>query len=222
AVNIAEHFNSQLDVTGVILSKLDGDTRGGAALSVKAVTSKSIKFASVGEKLSDLEPFHPDRMAGRILGMGDVMTLIDKAQEAIDEKEALELETKIKQQTFDLDDFLAQLQQIKKLGSISQILGMLPGVDKKILDSVNEQDSEKKLVRIEAIIRSMTLQERQKPQIIGASRKVRIAKGSGTRVQDVNELLKQFDQMKQMMKQFSSPKQQKMMKRMKKMTSKFM
>ena len=222
AVNIAEHFNSQLDVTGVILSKLDGDTRGGAALSVKAVTSKSIKFASVGEKLSDLEPFHPDRMAGRILGMGDVMTLIDKAQEAIDEKEALELETKIKQQTFDLDDFLAQLQQIKKLGSISQILGMLPGVDKKILDSVNEQDSEKKLVRIEAIIRSMTLQERQKPQIIGASRKVRIAKGSGTRVQDVNELLKQFDQMKQMMKQFSSPKQQKMMKRMKKMTGKFM
>lgn len=222
AVNVAQHFNSQLDVTGVILSKLDGDTRGGAALSVKAVTSKPIKFASVGEKLSDLEPFHPDRMAGRILGMGDVMTLIDKAQDAIDEKEALELEEKIKKQTFDLEDFLAQLQQIKKLGSISQILGMLPGVDKKVLDSVDEQNSEKKMVHIEAIIRSMTPKERQKPQIIGASRKVRIAKGSGTRVQDVNELLKQFDQMKQMMKQFSNPKQQKMMKRMKKMTGKFM
>ena len=221
AVNVAEHFNSQLDVTGVILSKLDGDTRGGAALSVKEVTGKSIKFASVGEKLSDLEPFYPDRMAGRILGMGDVMTLIDKAQEAIDEKEALALEEKIKKQTFDFDDFLAQLQQIKKLGSITQIMGMLPGVDKKMLESVDEQGSEKKLVRIEAIIKSMTPKERQKPQIIGASRKIRIAKGSGTRVQDVNELLKQFDQMKQMMKQLSSPKQQRMLKRMKKMTGKF-
>lgn len=221
AVNVAEHFNSQLDVTGVILSKLDGDTRGGAALSVKEVTGKSIKFASVGEKLSDLEPFYPDRMAGRILGMGDVMTLIDKAQEAIDEKEALALEEKIKKQTFDFDDFLAQLQQIKKLGSITQIMGMLPGVDKKMLDSVDEQGSEKKLVRIEAIIKSMTAQERQKPQIIGASRKVRIAKGSGTRVQDVNELLKQFDQMKQMMKQLSGPKQQRMLKRMKKMSGRF-
>lgn len=221
AVNVAEHFNSQLDVSGVILSKLDGDTRGGAALSVKEVTGKSIKFASVGEKLSDLEPFYPDRMAGRILGMGDVMTLIDKAQEAIDEKEALELEEKIKKQTFDFEDFLAQLQQIKKLGSITQIMGMLPGVDKKMLNSVDEQGSEKKLVRIEAIIKSMTPQERQKPQIIGASRKVRIAKGSGTRVQDVNELLRQFDQMKQMMKQLSGPKQQKMLKRMKKMSGKF-
>lgn len=221
AVNVAEHFNSQLDVTGVILSKLDGDTRGGAALSVKEVTGKSIKFASVGEKLSDLEPFYPDRMAGRILGMGDVMTLIDKAQEAIDEKEALALEEKIKKQTFDFDDFLAQLQQIKKLGSITQIMGMLPGVDKKMLESVDEQGSEKKLVRIEAIIKSMTAQERQKPQIIGASRKVRIAKGSGTRVQDVNELLKQFDQMKQMMKQLSGPKQQRMLKRMKKMSGRF-
>lgn len=221
AVNVAEHFNSQLDVTGVILSKLDGDTRGGAALSVKEVTGKSIKFASVGEKLSDLEPFYPDRMAGRILGMGDVMTLIDKAQEAIDEKEALELEEKIKKQTFDFEDFLAQLQQIKKLGSITQIMGMLPGVDKKMLNSVDEQGSEKKLVRIEAIIKSMTPQERQKPQLIGASRKVRIAKGSGTRVQDVNELLRQFDQMKQMMKQLSGPKQQKMLKRMKKMSGKF-
>ena len=221
AVNVAEHFNSRLDVTGVILSKLDGDTRGGAALSVKEVTGKSIKFASVGEKLSELEPFYPDRMAGRILGMGDVMTLIDKAQEAIDEKEARELEEKIKKQTFDFDDFLAQLQQIKKLGSITQIMGMIPGVDKKMLTAVDEQGSEKKLVRIEAIIKSMTTQERQKPQIIGASRKVRIAKGSGTRVQDVNELLKQFDQMKQMMKQLSNPKQQRLLKRMKKMSGKF-
>lgn len=221
AVNVAEHFNSRLDVTGVILSKLDGDTRGGAALSVKEVTGKSIKFASVGEKLSELEPFYPDRMAGRILGMGDVMTLIDKAQEAIDEKEARELEEKIKKQTFDFDDFLAQLQQIKKLGSITQIMGMIPGVDRKMLSSVDEQGSEKKLVRIEAIIKSMTTQERQKPQIIGASRKVRIAKGSGTRVQDVNELLKQFDQMKQMMKQLSNPKQQRLLKRMKKMSGKF-
>lgn len=222
AVNVAEHFNSRLDVTGVILSKLDGDTRGGAALSVKEVTGKSIKFASVGEKLSDLEPFYPDRMAGRILGMGDVMTLIDRAQEAIDEKEALALEEKIKKQTFDFDDFLAQLQQIKKLGSISQIMKMLPGVDKKMLDSIDEQGSEKKLVRIEAIIQSMTAEEKRNPKIIGASRKVRIAKGSGTRVQEVNELLKQFDSMKQMMKQFSNPKQQKMLKRMKRMTNKFM
>lgn len=221
AVNVAEHFNSRLDVSGIILSKLDGDTRGGAALSVKEVTGKSIKFASVGEKLSDLEPFYPDRMAGRILGMGDVMTLIDKAQEAIDEKEAQELENKIRKQTFDLDDFLGQLQQIKKLGSITQIMKMLPGVDKKMLDSVDEQGSENKLKHIEAIIRSMTPYERQKPQVIGASRKVRIAKGSGTRVQDVNELLKQFDQMKQMMKQFSNPKQQKMLRRMQKMSGKF-
>ena len=189
AVNVAEHFNSLLDVTGIILSKLDGDTRGGAALSVKAITGKPIKFSSIGEKLSDLEPFHPERMASRILGMGDVLTLIDKAQEAFDEKEAMELEAKIKKQSFDLEDFLAQLQQIKKMGPISQLVGMIP-------------------------------EERQKPQIIGATRKVRISKGSGTRVQDVNMLLKQFDQMKQMMKQFSSPRQQKMIKRMQKLSGK--
>ncbi len=214
AVNVAEHFNSQLDITGVILSKLDGDTRGGAALSVKAITGKPIKFSSIGEKLSDWEPFYPERMASRILGMGDVMTLIDKAQEAFDEKEAAELEAKIKQQSFDLEDFLAQLQQIKKMGPLTQLMGMIPGVDKKMLDSVDAEEGERKMRRTEAIIRSMTPEERQKPQIIAASRKVRIAKGSGTRVQDVNALLKQFDQMKQMMKQFSSPRQQKMMKRM--------
>lgn len=217
AVNVAEHFNKQLEISGVILSKLDGDTRGGAALSVKQVTRKPIKYASVGEKLSDLEPFHPERMASRILGMGDVLTLIDRAQEAFDEKEAAELEAKIKKQTFDLNDFLAQLQQIKKMGSLSQLIGMMPGVDKKTLDSVDMDKSEKRLKHIEAIIRSMTEEERQKPQIIGASRKVRISKGSGTKVQEVNELLKQFDQMKKMMKEFSGPKQAKLLKRMKRL-----
>ena len=217
AVNVAEHFNKQLEISGVILSKLDGDTRGGAALSVKQVTGKPTKYASVGEKLSDLEPFHPERMASRILGMGDVLTLIDRAQEAFDEKEAAELEAKIKKQTFDLNDFLAQLQQIKKMGSLSQLIGMMPGVDKKTLDSVDMDKSEKRLKHIEAIIRSMTEEERQKPQIIGASRKVRISKGSGTKVQEVNELLKQFDQMKKMMKEFSGPKQAKLLKRMKRL-----
>lgn len=218
AVNVAEHFNSQLDVTGVILSKLDGDTRGGAAISVKEITGKPIKYASVGEKLSDLEQFHPDRMASRILGMGDVMTLIDKAQEAFDEKDAANLEAKIKQQTFDLEDFLNQLQQIKKMGPIGQLMGMIPGVDKKALDAIDASDSEKRLRRTEAIIQSMTADERQRPQIIGASRKVRIAKGSGTRVQDVNELLKQFDQMKQMMKQLTGGQQARMLKKMKRMS----
>lgn len=221
AVNVAESFNSQLEITGVILSKLDGDTRGGAALSVKAVTGKPIKFASVGEKLSELEPFHPDRMAGRILGMGDVMTLIDRAQEVVDEEQAKELEKKMREQSFDLEDFLAQLQQIKKMGPISQLIGMMPGVDKKMLDKINDADGEKKMKRTEAIIQSMTPKERSNPKIIAASRKVRIAKGSGTRVQDVNELLKQFDQMKQIMKQFSGPKQAKLMKRMKKFGGRF-
>lgn len=216
AVNVAESFNGRLGITGVILSKLDGDARGGAALSVKAVTGKPIKFVSQGEKLSELEPFYPDRMAGRILGMGDVMTLIDKAQEVADEKEAEELEKKIRSQTFNLDDFLGQLQQIKKMGSITKLIGMMPGVDKKMLDKIDEADSEKKMKRTEAIIQSMTPYERENPKIIAASRKVRIAKGSGTRVQDVNELLKQFEGMRQMMKQFSGGKQAKMLKKMKK------
>lgn len=221
AVNVAQHFDSSLDITGVILSKLDGDTRGGSALSVKEITGKPIKYASVGEKLSDLEAFHPERMASRILGMGDVLTLIDKAQETYNEKEAKELEDKIRKQTFDLGDFLNQLRQIKKMGPISQLIGMMPGVDKKMLDSVDMEAGEKRMKRIEAIICSMTEEERQKPQLIGASRKVRIAKGSGTRVQDVNELLKQFDGMKKMMKQFSGPKQAKMLKRMKNLGGKF-
>lgn len=217
AVNVSTSFDNELDITGVILSKLDGDTRGGAALSVRAVTNKPIKYASTGEKLSDLEQFHPERMASRILGMGDVLTLIDKAQDIVDEKEAAELEKKLRQQTFDLEDFLNQLQQIKKLGSVTQILGMLPGVDKKMMEQIDTDASEKRLKRTEAIIHSMTPEERHKPQIIAASRKVRIAKGSGTRVQDVNELLKQFEQMRKMMKELSGPKQARLMKKMKKM-----
>lgn len=216
AVNVAESFNARLGITGVILSKTDGDARGGAALSVKAVTGKPIKFVSSGEKLSELEPFYPDRMAGRILGMGDVMTLIDKAQELADEKEAEELEQKIRSQTFNLEDFLSQLQQIKKMGSITKLIGMMPGIDRKMLDKIDEADSEKKMKRTEAIIQSMTPAERENPKIIAPNRKVRIAKGSGTRVQDVNELLKQFEQMRQMMKQFSGGKQAKMLKRMRK------
>ena len=216
AVNVAKSFNDQLNITGVILSKLDGDTRGGAALSVKQVTGKPIKYASVGEKLSDLEQFHPDRMASRILGMGDVLTLIDKAQETIDEKKAQELEEKIRKQQFDLDDFLEQFKQIRKMGSFSQILGMLPGIDKKMLESVDTEENEKKMLHIEAIIQSMTQEERRKPSIIGASRKVRISKGSGTRVQDVNQLLKQFEQMQKMMKQLSGGRQAKMLKRLRK------
>ena len=217
AVNVAKTFNEQLDITGVILSKLDGDTRGGAALSVKQVTGKPIKFASVGEKLNDLELFHPDRMASRILGMGDILSLVDKAQAEFDEKSAAELEAKIRKQQFDLDDFLAQLKQIKKLGSFSQILGMLPGVDKKMLDSVDTEENAKRLVHIEAIIQSMTQAERRNPKIIAANRKIRIAKGSGTRVQDVNQLLKQFADMQKMMKQFTGHKQQKMINRLRKM-----
>ncbi len=217
AVNVSQSFDAELDVSGVILSKLDGDTRGGAALSVRAVTGKPIKYASMGEKLSDLEPFHPERMASRILGMGDVLTLIDKAQDIVDEKEAAALERKMREQTFDLEDFLNQLRQIKKLGSFGQILGMLPGIDKKAMEQINTDESEKKLARTEAIICSMTPTERQKPQIIAASRKVRIAKGSGTRVQDVNELLKQFEQMKKMMKELSGPRQARLMKKMQKM-----
>ena len=216
AVNVAEAFNKELDITGVILSKLDGDTRGGAALSVKQVTGKPIKYSSVGEKLGDLEPFYPDRMASRILGMGDVLTLIDKAQEAIDEKHAAELEAKLRKQQFDLDDFLRQFKQIRRMGPISSILGMMPGVDAKMLENIDSEENEKKLRHTEAIIQSMTMKERRNPKIIGASRKVRIAKGSGTKVQDVNQLLRQFNEMQKMMKQFSGGKQARLLKRMRK------
>ncbi|MBQ3181623.1 MAG: signal recognition particle protein [Clostridia bacterium] len=199
AVNIAESFNNRLEVTGVIVTKLDGDTRGGAALSVKAVTGKPIKFCGVGEKLSDIEEFHPDRMASRILGAGDVLSLVEKAQEAFDEKDALALEEKIRQNTFNLDDFLTQMQQMKKMGPLTSLLKMVPGVDAKALDGANID--ERKLDRVEAIIKSMTMQEREKPEIINASRKKRIAAGSGNQVSDVNLLLKQFEQMQKMMKQ---------------------
>lgn len=214
AVNIAESFNSRLSVTGVIMTKLDGDTRGGAALSVKAVTGKPIKFVGVGEKLSDIEEFHPDRMASRILGSGDVLSLIEKAQQAIDDKSAAALEEKIRKNQFDLDDFLDQLQQMKKMGPLSQLVRMIPGVDTKALENVDLDDGRTK--RVEAIIQSMTKKERHNPSIINASRRKRIAAGSGTMVQDVNLLLRQFEQMQKMMKQFSGGGLSRMMKRKKK------
>ncbi len=202
SVNVAQTFNDLLDITGVILTKLDGDTRGGAALSIRYVTGKPIKFVGMGEKLDTIEPFHPDRMASRILGMGDVLTLIDKAQAAYDEKRAAELEQKMRQQTFTLDDYLAQLAQIKSMGNLEQLMGMMPGVKPGALKDAKLDESV--LSRTEAIIHSMTRHEREKPEIINASRKKRIAAGSGTTVEDVNKLLKQFDQMLKMMKQFSN------------------
>mgnify|MGYP002796915067 FL=1 len=207
AVNVAKSFNEILGVDGVILTKLDGDTRGGAALSVRAVTGKPIKFAGMGEKLTDLEVFYPDRMASRILGMGDVLTLIEKAEQAIDEKKAMELEQKIRNERLTLNDFLDQLQQMKNMGSLSELINMIPGVNKKALAGVNVDDSQ--FGRIEAIIYSMTKEERENPAIINSSRKKRIADGSGTKVADVNGLLKQFDQMQKMMKQFANPKKMK-------------
>jgi signal recognition particle subunit SRP54 len=201
AVNVAKKFNETLDLHGVILTKLDGDARGGAALSIKSVTGKPIKFIGVGEKLEALEPFHPDRMASRILGMGDVLSLIEKAQETIDAKKAQELERKLLKDKFTLEDFLEQLQQIKKMGSIEQILSMIPGMGKMKLPT-DLQGSEKELVRVEAIIRSMTREERRSPEILNGSRRLRIAKGSGTSVQDVNQLLKQYLQTKKMIRQF--------------------
>lgn len=201
AVNVSESFNEKLGVDGVILTKLDGDTRGGAALSVKSVTGKPIKFACIGEKLSDIEPFFPDRMASRILGMGDVLSLIEKAQDAYDEKKALELEKKMRTMQFTLEDFLDQMQQMKKMGPLQDILGMLPGVDAKALKDVDVD--EKKMGRTEAIIQSMTKKERNDPSILNGSRRKRIATGSGTTVQEVNTLLKQFEEMKKMMKMMS-------------------
>ncbi|MBQ8356628.1 MAG: signal recognition particle protein [Clostridia bacterium] len=202
AVTVAEHFNEQLDVTGVILTKLDGDTRGGAALSVRHVTGKPIKFVGVGEKLDAIEPFYPDRMASRILGMGDVLSLIEKAEQAFDEKQAKALEKKIREATFTLDDYLDQFAQLKKMGNIESLLGMMPGVNAGALKDA--KIDEKQLARTEAIIKSMTKKEREKPDIINASRKQRIARGSGTTVEDVNKLLKQFDQVRKMMKQFAN------------------
>ena len=202
AVNVADAFNQKLGITGTILTKLDGDTRGGAALSVRAVTGAPIKFIGTGEKLTDLEAFHPDRMASRILGMGDVLTLIEKAEEQFDAKQAEEMAKKMGENSFDLNDLLEQMKQVKKMGSLSSIVSMLPGAKTKLTDE-QEAEGEKQLRRTEAIINSMTKKERAKPSIIDAKRKRRIAAGSGTEVSDVNRLLKQFEQMQKMMKQLS-------------------
>jgi len=201
AVNVAESFNEKLGIDGVILTKLDGDTRGGAALSVRAVTQKPIKYVGMGEKLEDLQPFHPDRMASRILGMGDVLSLIEKAQENFDQKKAQELEKKIRKMEFNFEDFLEQMQQVKKMGPLNQLIGMIPGMNMQKLGNV--EISDKEIAHIEAIIQSMTLEERRNPEIINPSRKRRIAAGSGRDIQEVNRLIKQFEQMKKMMKQLS-------------------
>lgn len=201
AVNVTESFAEKLDLTGVILTKLDGDARGGAALSLRAVTDVPIKFISLGEKMDSLEVFYPDRMSNRILGMGDVLSLIEKAQEAVDEKKAKEFEEKLKNQSFTFEDFLDQMQQVKNLGPLEDILAMIPGVNNKMLKNLNVD--EKEFDRVEAIIRSMTPKERIKPEIIDVSRKKRISNGAGVPVTEVNKLLKQFKELKKMMKQFS-------------------
>jgi signal recognition particle subunit SRP54 len=213
AVNVAQSFNDQLGIDGLILTKLDGDTRGGAAISTKAVTGKPIKFVGMGEKLEDLEVFHPDRMANRILGMGDVLTIIEKAQANIDMKKAQEMEKKLRTQTFTLDDYLDQLEQVKGMGSMQDILGMIPGLNAKKLSGV--QLDEKQIPRTQAIIRSMTKKERTDPSIINASRRKRIAAGSGTRIQDVNQLLKSYEELKKMMKQMTEMTKGKGKKRLK-------
>lgn len=202
AVNIAQSFNERLDIGGVLLSKLDGDARGGAALSIKSITGKPIKFFGVGEKLNDLEPFHPDRLASSILGMGDVLTLIEKAQETVDEKQAAELEKKLRKSQFTLEDFRDQMVQIRKMGSIGDLMKMIPGMG-KLKQMKNLDVDEREFVRIEAIINSMTPRERRQHNIINGSRRKRIAKGSGTRVQDVNQLLKNYSQILKMLKKLN-------------------
>jgi signal recognition particle subunit SRP54 len=206
AVNVAQSFNEQLGLTGVVLTKLDGDTRGGAALSIRAVTQTPIKFVGLGEKLDALEPFHPERMASRILGMGDVLTLIEKAQANVDEEKAKELEQKMRTATFTLEDFLDQLGQVRNLGPLDELLKMMPGAN-KIKGLNNLQIDEKQIAHVEAIIRSMTTLEKNNPEILNAKRKNRIAKGSGRSVTEVNRLLKQFEDMKKMMKQMTGMQQ---------------
>ncbi|MBL4934920.1 signal recognition particle protein [Clostridium sp. YIM B02515] len=203
AVNVSQSFNEQLDITGVILTKLDGDTRGGAALSIKAISGKPIKFIGVGEKMNDLEVFYPDRMSSRILGMGDVLSLIEKAQSAIDEKQAKELSAKMMSQEFNLDDYLSLMSQMKKLGPLNKIMEMMPGVNSKELQGVDFTQGEKELKRREAIINSMTKKERTNPSLVSSSpsRKKRIALGSGSNIQEINKFLKEFDMMKKLMKQ---------------------
>lgn len=201
AVQVAKTFNERLEITGVILTKLDGDTRGGACLSIKAVTGKPIKFIGVGEKLGDLEPFYPDRMASRILGMGDVLTLIEKAKEAVDEKQAREMQKKMLENSFTLEDFLIQFESLKKMGGAQALLSMMPGMGNKVKTQDIDED---RIERVKAIILSMTPKERTEPSIINSSRKKRIAAGSGTSVQEINQLLKQFEQTKALMKQFKN------------------
>ncbi len=205
AVAVSKAFNDALDVTGVVLTKTDGDTRGGAALSIRSVIGKPIKFVGVGEKLTDLEPFYPDRMASRILGMGDVLTLIDKAQEAVDEKTAKEMERKFRENSFDLNDYIEQVNSLKKMGGLKAVLSMMPGVSGKMKQLENMID-DKMLEKNKAIIQSMTAKERQNPDMINGSRRQRIAKGAGVTVNDVNTLLKQFNQSKEMMKMLKNPK----------------
>ncbi|MBE5753809.1 MAG: signal recognition particle protein [Clostridiales bacterium] len=204
AVEVADTFNKRLEVTGLVLTKLDGDTRGGATLSMKAVTGKPIKFCSVGEKLGDLEPFYPDRMANRILGMGDVLSLIEKAQEAVTEEQAQKMQKKFRENSFTLDDYLSQFETMNKMGGIKEILGMLPGMGMGKMKISEADIDEKKMLRTKAIIQSMTMYERENPSVINSSRKNRIAKGSGTSIQEVNRLLKQFEQTKVMMKQMKN------------------
>lgn len=204
AVNVAKIFNDMLEITGIILTKMDGDTRGGAALSVRYITGKPIKFIGTGEKLDTIEPFFPDRMASRILGMGDVLSLIEKAESAYDEKKAAQLEKKIRESSFTLDDFLDQFKQVRNMGSMEQLMGMMPGV--KPTDVKNAKIDEKMIARMQAVILSMTKKEREKPDIINSSRKKRIANGSGTTVEDVNKLLRQFEQIQKLLKQMAGGK----------------
>lgn len=208
SADVASEFNSKLDITGVILTKLDGDTRGGAALSIKAVTGKPIKFCGVGEKVSDLEQFYPDRMASRILGMGDVLSLIEKVEQTVDEKQMKELEEKMRKNSFTLTDFLVQFEQVQKMGNLTDLVGMIPGLGAKLN---GQQIDEKKIGKFKAIIQSMTPQERENPDIIKGSRKKRIAEGSATSIQDVNMLLKQYEQTKQLMKNMNNGKMNKLL-----------
>jgi signal recognition particle subunit SRP54 len=204
AVTTAEEFNNRLDIGGIILTKLDGDTRGGAALSIKAITGKPIKFSGIGEKIGDLEPFYPDRIASRILGMGDVLTLIEKAQEAVTEEQVKELERKFRQNSFDFEDYLVQMENLKKMGNIKDIVAMIPGLSSKMKNM--PMMDEKQLVKQKAIIQSMTPKERRNPELIKSSQKKRIAVGSGTNIQEINQLLKQLEQSKEMMKQLKNKK----------------
>ena len=206
AVNVAKTFDEKAGIDGVILTKLDSDARGGAALSIRAVTGKPVFYAGMGEKLSDLEEFHPDRMASRILGMGDVLSLIEKAENAIDEEEAKKLEQKMKKAEFGFDDFLTAMQQMKNMGGLTGVLSMMPGIDSKSMQAIEDAADEKKLAHIEAIVYSMTPAERSKPDIINPSRKKRIAAGAGVKIEEVNRLLKQFEQMRKMMKQMNGKK----------------